>query len=81
MMSQEKEDLASDVPKNVRWVMKFINNIGFPILCVIWMAYQQYTQGRETIKAFDSFKEVLSSLKNSIDQQNRILRNKNPNSD
>lgn len=71
MNHDQQED---GIPKNVKWVMKFVNNIGFPIIVCVWMAYQQFTQGKETIKALDSFKEVIASLKTSIDQQNRLLR-------
>lgn len=64
------------IPQNVKWIMKFINNIGFPIAVCIWLAYQNYTQGKETIKALNEFKEVVVSLKGSIDQQTRTLKHK-----
>lgn len=62
------------IPNNVKWIMKFINNVGFPIAVCIWLSYQQYVQGKEIVKTLSDFKEVMISLKTSIDQQNRILR-------
>lgn len=62
------------IPSNVKWVMKFINNIGFPIIVCMWLAYQQYTHERQMIASIDSFKEVLASLKLSVDQQTEALK-------
>lgn len=64
------------IPQNVKWIMKFVNNVGFPIVVCIWLGYQQYTQGKEIVATLDSFKEVMISLKTSIDQQNHLLRHK-----
>lgn len=75
-MPEYHRDNEGYIPTNVKWVMKFVNNIGFPIVVCIWLGYQQWTQGKEIVKTLDSFKEVMVSLKGSIDQQNHILRRK-----
>ena len=70
-MQHERND---DMPQYMKWFMTFLNRVGFPILVCIWLAYQQFVAGRETIKALSDLKEVLTQVGNSIEQQNRILR-------
>ena len=69
-MNHEKLD---DVPLYLKWVMTFINRIGFPIMVCCWLAYQQFVSGKETIQALQEFKQVMISVKETLDQQNRIL--------
>lgn len=73
-MSQSE---GEDMPRQVKWVMTFINRVGFPILVCIYLAYMQFVDGKEQRRTMGEFKEVVISLKASIDQQNRILRRKN----
>lgn len=63
-----------DMPAPLRWVMIFIKQVGFPIVVCVWLAYQQFVEGKHNTKALMEFKEVIIALKTSIDQQNRILR-------
>lgn len=65
---------ADDMPLYLKWGMTFINRVGFPILVCMWMAYQQFVTGKETIKALEDFRIVMVQVKDSIDQQNKILR-------
>ncbi len=70
-MQHERTD---DLPQYLKWVMTFINRVGFPILVCIWLAYQQFVSGRETIRALQDFKEVMVQVKDSIDQQTKMIR-------
>lgn len=63
-----------DMPRQLKWIMNFVNRLGFPILVCIWLAYQQFVDGKNNAKTLGEFKEVLIGLKTSIDQQNKILR-------
>lgn len=60
-----------------RILSDLIKTLGFPIIVCIYFAFQQYTQGRETIAAINSFKDVVLSLRVSIDQQTQILEQQN----
>lgn len=70
-MNHERTD---DMPVYLKWIMTFINRVGFPIMVCIWLAYQQFVSGKETVKALHEFKEVMMSVKDTLEQQNRILR-------
>lgn len=71
VMNHERQD---DLPVYLKWAMTFINRIGFPIVVCAWMAYQQFVQQKETVDSLHGLKEVLISVKDSLDQQNKILR-------
>lgn len=70
-MNHERSD---DMPQYLKWAMTFINRIGFPIVVCAWLAYQQFVSGKETIKALEGFKDVMIQVKDTLEQQNRILR-------
>lgn len=70
-MQHERTD---DMPTYLKWGMTFINRVGFPIMVCVWLAYQQFVQAKETVKALQDFKEVMLSVKDTLEQQNRILR-------
>jgi hypothetical protein len=78
-MNHNDGERLGDMPAPIRWVMVFIKNVGFPIVVCVWLAYQQFIDGKDQRKAINDFRDVLISLKGSIDQQNRILRHKNAN--
>ena len=63
-MQHERVD---DMPQYLKWLMTFINRVGFPVLVCCWLAYQQFVTGRETIKTIQDFKEVLMQVKSSLD--------------
>lgn len=69
-MSQENDN----IPNSVKVFMTVFNRLGFPVMVCLWLAYQQFITAKETIKALDDFKAVMVEVKNSIDQQTRILR-------
>lgn len=64
------------MPGYVKWVMTFIERVGFPILVCIWLGYQQFISDKQIVKALQDFKEVMTKMTNTIEQQNRILRHK-----
>lgn len=68
------EERLTDMPAPMRWFLVAFKNVGFPVIVCIWLAYQQFIEGKDQRKAMGEFKEVIISLKASIDQQNRILR-------
>lgn len=63
-----------DMPRYMKLFMTFIERVGFPILVSIWLAYQQFVSGKETVRAINDFKEVMIQVKTTLEQQNRILR-------
>lgn len=65
---------ATDIPPYLKWAMDFINRVGFPIVVCAWLAYQQFVSDKEMRKALQEFKEVMVSMKDTLEQQNRILR-------
>lgn len=69
-MQHERTD---DLPPYLKWLMTFINRVGFPIMVCIWLGYQQFVAGKETVKALQDFKEVMIAVKDTLDRQNRIL--------
>lgn len=73
-VQHERQD---DLPQYLKWVMTFINRVGFPILVCIWLAYQQFVAGKETVVTMQGVKEALLQVKDSIDQQTRMLRHRN----
>jgi hypothetical protein len=72
-MNHERMD---DLPQYLKWGMTFINRVGFPILVCAWLAYQQFVAGKETLKALQDFREVMIQVKDTLEQQNRILRHR-----
>jgi len=54
--------------------MTVVNRVGFPIVVCAWLAYQQFVSDREQLKMMVEFKEVLISLKTSLEQNNRMMR-------
>lgn len=68
---------AEDLPRYIKWTMTFINRIGFPILVCIWLAYQQFISGKETLRALEEFKAVIGevrvSLDNNTETQKRLI--------
>lgn len=77
-MSEYRQDhgRSDDLPQYLKWFMTFVNRLGFPIMVCVWLAYQQFVSGKETIKAIQEFKEVMMSVKETLEQQNRILRHR-----
>lgn len=73
MMQHERTD---DLPQYLKWIMTFINRVGFPILVCMWLAYQQFVSGKETIKALQDVREAMIQVKDSIDQQTKMIRRK-----
>ena len=73
-MSHENNDRMTDMPAPMRWFLIAFKNVGFPVIVCAYLAYMQFIDGKEQRKVIGEFKEVLTSLKTSIDQQNKILR-------
>jgi len=64
------------MPPSLRWIIIFIKQVGFPVMICCWLMYQQFVSGKETIKALQDFKEVMTQVKDTLEQQNRILRHR-----
>ncbi len=62
------------VTRKVKLFIDIVQRVGFPIVVCIWLAYRDFTQGREMLRAVNEFKEVVLSLKVSIDQQTKVFR-------
>lgn len=65
------------ITRKIKLYVDILNRVGFPIIVCVWLAYQQFVIGANTNKALSDFREVLMSLKTSIDTQNKIMRHKN----
>ena len=65
---------TTDLPPPIRWTLIAIKQVGFPVVICFWLMYQQFISGKETVKALQDFKEVMISVKETLDQQNRLLR-------
>ena len=63
-----------DIPNNMKVFMTIFNRVGFPVIVCMWLAYQQFVSGKETVSALQEFKDVLIQVKDTLEQQNRILR-------
>lgn len=74
LMSDIHHPRYDDMPKQLKWVMTFVNRLGFPILVCMWLAYQQFVEAKEQRKAMVEFREAIVSLTNSINLQNNLLR-------
>jgi len=72
------EEHITDMPGPIRWFLVAFKQVGFPVLVCIYLAYMQFVDGRNNIKAINEFKEVMLSLKDSIDQQTKALRRHRP---
>lgn len=70
-MQHERVD---DMPVYLKWLMTFINRVGFPIVVCGWLAYQQFVMGKETVLALHDVKEVMIQVKDALESQNKILR-------
>lgn len=65
-----------DLPAYMKWGLTLFNRVGFPVLVCCWLAYQQFISGKEIVKALQDFRETMIAVKDTLDQQNRILRRK-----
>lgn len=74
-----------DIPIYLKWTLIAINRVGFPIIAAAamwWLAevtIKQNTQAIGDIK--NSMSTGLSDIKNSIDEQNKIMRRRRFNND
>lgn len=67
------EERISDLPASLRWFLVAFKQVGFPVLVCAYLAYMQFVDGKDQRKSLGEFKDVMLSLKATIDQQNRIL--------
>lgn len=75
-MSNENNERIADMPAPLRWFLVAFKQVGFPVMVCVWLAYNQFVSDKETVKALHEFKEVMVSVKDTLEQQNRILRRK-----
>lgn len=67
------------ITRKVKLFLDLFNRVGFPVIVCIWLGYQEVQlQNRERMRdqVLIEFKEVLNSLKASVDINNRLLRHK-----
>lgn len=75
-----------DMPGPLRWFLITYKQVGFPMLVCAFLAYMYFIEQAKSRQSVNEFKEmfmkqteVISSLKTSIDQQNKLLRHKRTN--
>lgn len=68
---------TEDMPLYLKWVMTFINRIGFPILVCMWLAYQQFVSDKEKTKALFDVKEALFTVNSTLEKQNVMMEQQN----
>lgn len=57
----------SDIPEKVKWVMTFINRVGFPIIAFGGMCYIHFIGLKEQTKTLENLAQVFIQMKASID--------------
>lgn len=75
-MGHDNNERISDMPGPIRWFLVAFKQVGFPVIVCIYLGYLHFVEGEKTRYAQSEFKEVMVSLKASIDQQTNILRRK-----
>lgn len=70
-MEHERND---DIPKQVKWIMTFINRVGFPIVAFGLMWYLCFQTIEKNTKAAYEIKETLLQMNQSLSDVNRALR-------
>lgn len=75
-MSHDNSERISDMPSPLRWFLVAFKQVGFPVIVCIYLGYLHFIEGEKTRSAQGEFKEVMVSLKTSIDQQTKMLRHK-----
>lgn len=72
----QHEERMADMPAGLRWFLIAFKTVGFPVIVCIYLGYMHFIEGEKTRNTQNEFKEVMVSLKASIDQQTRILKHK-----
>lgn len=70
------EERLSDMPGPVRWFLVAFKQVGFPVLVCIYLGYLHFIEQEKNRSTQSDFKEVMVSLKTSIDYQTKILKRK-----
>lgn len=69
-----QHERIDDMPIYLKWGLTVFNRVGFPVIVCAWLAYQQFISGKELTKAVQDFKEVMTQVRDTLEQQNRLLR-------
>lgn len=70
------EERLSDMPAPLRWFLVAFKQVGFPVLVCVYLGYMHFIEGEKTRNTQNELKEVMISLKGSVDYQTKILKRK-----
>lgn len=70
------EERLSDMPGPLRWFLVAFKQVGFPVLVCLYLGYLHFVEEAKNRSVQADFKEVMVSLKQSIDYQTKILKHK-----
>jgi len=70
------EERIADMPAPLRWFLIAFKQVGFPVLVCIYLGYLHFVEEEKNRATQGDFKEVMVSLKQSIDYQTKILKHK-----
>lgn len=68
------EERISDMPGPLRWFLVAFKQVGFPVLVCIYLGYLHFIEGEKNRVTQNDFRDVMLSLKTSIDYQTKILK-------
>lgn len=67
-MPEHHREADGYIPSRIKWIMTFINRVGFPIVAFGVVSYLCFATIKEQGKAILELKEVFISMKGSIDK-------------
>lgn len=68
-----KESLLSDAPDWVRWIMGFIERIGFPIAVTVYLAYMQFNILNKVSDALGTFNNTMVQMRTAIEENTKAI--------
>lgn len=75
-MTHDNERL-SDMPGPLRWFLVAFKQVGFPVMVTCFLAYMLFVENVKSRAAMNDFKDVMMSVKTSIDYQTKLFKRKN----
>jgi hypothetical protein len=68
------EERLTDMPAYLRWFLIAFKQVGFPVIVCLYLGYLHFVEQEKNRNTQQDFKEVMMSLKTSIDYQTKILK-------